>query len=307
MKIGKYLSRGQERFFLIQGGSLAYDCGSLDHGAVPERLRMALQGTLLSGSAADIFAVLPLIEEFLDRHPYYWDATAAKAIDISTNSVLLPPVRPGAFLCVGLNYLDHAHESQMELPKKPLLFAKAPNAINGHNQPIRIPDGSQQVDFEAELAVVIGRTCHHVGAADAAQYVAGYTCTNDVSARDFQFADGQWFRGKSCDGFGPLGPWLVTPSELPDHRTLAIRTRVNGRTMQDSNTNNLIFGVPELIEFISSSITLHAGDVIATGTPPGVGFARKPPVYLKDGDCIEVEIEKIGTLRNHLRLMGDSR
>jgi 2-keto-4-pentenoate hydratase/2-oxohepta-3-ene-1,7-dioic acid hydratase in catechol pathway len=163
-------------------------------------------------------------------------------------------------------------------------------------EPVVIPTTSEKVDFEAELAVVVGRHAKHVSADRAYDYVLGYTVFNDVSARDFQFGDGQWQRGKSCDTFAPMGPTIVTTDEIPDPHNLRITLKLNGNTMQDSNTNQLIFGVPQLIEFITKSISLEPGDVIATGTPAGVGFARKPPVYLKPGDVMDVYIEKIGEL-----------
>lgn len=208
--------------------------------------------------------------------------------------------RPGKILCVGLNYHDHAIESNMPVPTSPVLFSKHPTSVVGNGDTVIIPPGATQVDYEAELAVVIGRTASRVAEADAMDYVLGYTCMNDVSARDFQFADGQWHRGKSCDTFAPLGPWIVTKDEIPDPHALRIRLRLNGETMQDSSTSQLIFKIPALIAFISTFITLEPGDVIATGTPPGVGFARKPPVYLKPGDRMEVEIDGIGVLENTL-------
>jgi 2-keto-4-pentenoate hydratase/2-oxohepta-3-ene-1,7-dioic acid hydratase in catechol pathway len=168
----------------------------------------------------------------------------------------------------------------------------------GSEEPILLPPGSSQVDFEAELAVIIGRRAKDVKAEDAMNYVFGYTNFNDVSARDFQFADGQWQRGKSCDTFAPMGPFVATADEIADPHTLHIQFRLNGETMQDSTTAELIFRIPELIGFLSASITLEPGDVIATGTPPGVGFARKPPVFMKDGDVAEVEIEGLGILIN---------
>jgi 2-keto-4-pentenoate hydratase/2-oxohepta-3-ene-1,7-dioic acid hydratase in catechol pathway len=163
-----------------------------------------------------------------------------------------------------------------------------------------LPPTSEQVDYEAELAVVIGRRAKNVSAERALEYVLGYTAFNDVSARDFQFADGQWQRGKSCDTFAPMGPKIVTTDVVPDPHKLSIKLTLNGQTMQDSNTNQLIFGVPELIEFLSQTITLEPGDVIATGTPPGVGFARKPPVFLRPGDVMEVDIESVGKLNSRV-------
>jgi 2-keto-4-pentenoate hydratase/2-oxohepta-3-ene-1,7-dioic acid hydratase in catechol pathway len=173
--------------------------------------------------------------------------------------------------------------------------------VIGSGEPIHIPSGSEQVDYEAELAVVVGRAAKNVTAAEAMNYVFGYTNFNDVSARDFQFADGQWQRGKSCDTFAPMGPFVATKDEITDPHNLNIRFRLNGDTLQDSNTDQLIFKIPELIEFLSRSITLEPGDVIATGTPPGVGFARKPPIFMKPGDIAEVEIEGLGILSNPIQ------
>jgi 2-keto-4-pentenoate hydratase/2-oxohepta-3-ene-1,7-dioic acid hydratase in catechol pathway len=212
-----------------------------------------------------------------------------------------PVPRPGKLICIGLNYRDHAAESNMAIPERPVVFSKFSTAVIAPGEPVITPETSQQVDYEAELAVVIGRRAKNVSVSSALDYVLGYTAFNDVSARDFQFADGQWQRGKSCDTFAPMGPTIVTADEIPDPHNLSIKLRLNGKTMQDSNTDQLIFGVPELIAFLSETITLEPGDVIATGTPPGVGFARKPPVFLKHGDEMEVEIEKIGTLNNPVR------
>jgi len=219
---------------------------------------------------------------------------------VSRSSVHLssPIPRPGKIICIGLNYRDHAEESGMAIPTSPIIFSKFGTCVIGSGEPIRIPVGSNQVDYEAELAVVIGRTTKNVAAGEAMDYVFGYTNFNDVSARDFQFADGQWQRGKSCDTFAPMGPAVVTADEVADPHDLNIRFRLNGETLQDSNTCQLIFKTSELIEFLSRVITLDPGDVIATGTPPGVGFARKPPIFMKPGDVAEVEIDQLGTLTN---------
>jgi 2-keto-4-pentenoate hydratase/2-oxohepta-3-ene-1,7-dioic acid hydratase in catechol pathway len=201
-------------------------------------------------------------------------------------------------ICIGLNYRDHAAESNMAIPKQPIVFSKFSTAVIAPGEPVVLPATSTQVDYEAELAVVIGRRAKDVTREHALDYVLGYTCFNDVSARDFQFADGQWQRGKSCDTFAPMGPTIVTADEVPDPHKLSIKLVLNGQAMQDSNTDQFIFGIPELIEFLSQTITLEPGDVIATGTPPGVGFARKPPVFLKPGDNMEVVIESVGTLNS---------
>src|SRR6187549_316799 len=209
-----------------------------------------------------------------------------------------PVPRPSKIICIGLNYLDHVTESGAEIPKAPLIFSKFNTCVAASEDSILLPVGSEQVDFEAELAVVIGRRAKNIDPKNAMDYVFGYTNFNDVSARDMQFADGQWQRGKSCDTFAPFGEFVATKDEIPDPHNLQIRFRLNGETMQDSTTAELIFRIPEIVEYLSRSITLEPGDVIATGTPPGVGFARKPPVFLKDGDVCEVEIEGLGILIN---------
>ena len=223
---------------------------------------------------------------------------AGAVMDLSAVRLLAPVPRPGKVVCIGLNYRDHARESGMAIPERPVVFSKFTTSVIGPERPVVVPAISAQVDYEAELAVVIGRWARRVPKESALEYVLGYTNFNDVSARDLQFADQQWQRGKSCDTFGPMGPYLVTADEVKDPHRLGIRLRLNGQTMQDSNTDQLIFGVGELVAFLSESITLEPGDVIATGTPPGVGFARKPPVFLKPGDVMEVEVEGLGVLRN---------
>ena len=211
---------------------------------------------------------------------------------------------PSKIIALGLNYLDHAKESKGAIPKAPLLFAKFPNSLAGHKEPITwSEDITQKVDFEAELAVIIGKKIHRIPREQVMEAVFGYACANDVSARDLQFSDGQWVRGKSLDTFCPIGPWIVTRDEIPDPHRLSIRTVLNGTTMQDSNTNMMIFKVPEVIHFISRQITLLPGDVILTGTPHGVGTFRDPSIYMKDGDVVVVEIEKVGRLVNPCRVV----
>ncbi len=204
---------------------------------------------------------------------------------------------PQKIVCVGLNYRAHAGEQGGALPEQPLLFAKWPNTLIGPGDPIRIPKISSQVDYEAELGVVIGRRAHAVAAGDALAHVRGYLVANDVSARDLQFADGQWTRGKSLDTFLPLSD-LIPAEEVPDPQALPIRAILNGETMQDSNTRDMVFSVAELIAFISQAITLEPGDLLLTGTPEGVGAFRDPPVWLQPGDEITIEIDGIGTLTN---------
>jgi len=204
---------------------------------------------------------------------------------------------PQKIVCVGLNYRDHAEEQGVELPERPLLFAKWPNTMIASGEPIRIPPISQNVDYEAELGVVIGRRASRVATDDALDFVRGYVVANDVSGRDLQFSDGQWVRGKSLDTFLPLGE-LVPASEVPDPQALPIRAILNGETMQDSNTSNQIFGVAEVVAFVSQGITLEPGDLIITGTPAGVGAFRKPPVWLQPGDEITIEIDGLGSITN---------
>ena len=210
----------------------------------------------------------------------------------------LPAVYPSKIMAIGRNYAEHASEGGADLPKAPLLFNKLPNALSAHNAPIVLPRISEQVDYEAELAVVIGQAAKRVSEADALDYIFGYSLINDVSARDLQFGDGQWTRGKSLDTFAPLGPFLTMRDEIEDVQSLKIEGIRNGQVMQSSNTSKMIFKVAHLVSYLSQGITLQPGDVIATGTPDGVGIFRKPPVLLKPGDVFEVKIEKLGTLRN---------
>jgi 2-keto-4-pentenoate hydratase/2-oxohepta-3-ene-1,7-dioic acid hydratase in catechol pathway len=210
----------------------------------------------------------------------------------------LPAVSPGKILAIGRNYADHALEGGGEPPKAPLIFAKLFNALSSHNAPIVLPTVSETIDWEAELAVVIGRRAKAVSEADALDYVFGYTLMNDVTARDLQRKDGQWTRGKGLDTFAPLGPFITTRDEIEDVQNLEIEGLYNGEVTQASNTSKMIFSIAYLISYISQGITLEPGDVIASGTPEGVGFFREPPVLLKPGDVCEVRVEKLGTLRN---------
>ena len=222
--------------------------------------------------------------------PFLFDAAEVR--------IHAPVVRPQKLIGVGLNYRDHVEELKGQIPKQPLLFAMYANAIIGPEQPIIVPAMSRQVDYEAELAVVIGKRARQVSVEAALDYVAGYTILNDVSARDLQFSDGQWLRAKSFDTFAPMGPFLVSRNSLRDGDGLDIELRLNGKTMQKSNTRNLIFKVPDLVSYISKVMTLEIGDVIATGTPGGVGFGRNPQVFMKPGDVVEIDIQGIGTLKN---------
>ncbi len=213
-----------------------------------------------------------------------------------------PVPRPQKVIAIGLNYEDHAAETGAEIPEKPIVFAKYPNTVIGPGEPIRIPPITRQADYEAELAVVIGREAKNVSESEALEYVFGYMNSNDVSSRDLQFSEGgQWTRSKSLDTFAPIGPYIVTRDEIPDPQNLSIRAILNGKVMQDSNTSRMIFSVAELVSFLSTGMTLMPGDIIMTGTPPGVGMARDPQVWLKDGDEITIEIEGLGSLTNPVK------
>ena len=219
---------------------------------------------------------------------------------------LRAPLAPRALICIGLNYMDHCRETGAPVPTRPVIFAKFANALAGPGDTIAWhADASAEVDYEAELGVIIGQPCHRVSEADALSYVGGYTCVNDVSARDVQMNDGgkQWTLGKTLDGFCPIGPALVTADEIPDPQALAIRCVLNGQVVQNSNTKEMIFGVARLIAHLSHYMTLQPGDLISTGTPFGVGMSRTPKLFMKDGDEVVVEIEKIGALKNTTKVV----
>ena len=232
----------------------------------------------------------------------------AKARSYALSEVkVLPPIRqPSKIIAVGLNYIDHCKEANLPVPAEPVLFSKFPNSICGPYDDLSWPVSvTKEVDYEVEMGVVIGKRARDVAEKDALDYVMGYTVVNDVSARDLQFAGAkQWDRGKSLDTFCPYGPYIVTRDEIPDPHALQVRTILNGREMQNSNTKNLIFNVNKIIAYASQGTTLLPGDLIPTGTPFGVGFSRKPPVFLKDGDECVCEVEKIGAIRNKVRLRG---
>ena len=225
------------------------------------------------------------------------EAAEDEAIPASEAKFLAPVPRPGKIVCVGLNYHDHAEEQDEEIPERPLLFGKSDTSVTNPEDPIVHPADVDQVDYEVELGIVMGRTAKNVSAEDASEYVAGYTAVNDVSARDAQFEDEQFFRGKSYDTFAPMGPTLVPEGELNPNE-LDVACRVNGETKQESNTEEFIFDVGEVVEYISGITTLRPGDVISTGTPGGVGIFRNPPELLEPGDSVEIEVEGIGTLTN---------
>lgn len=244
--------------------------------------------------------VVPMGDDIVD---YLATGVARERGAIATSDlrIVAPIPRPGKIIGVGLNYRDHAAESGQPVPEEPILFAKFANSVIGPGEHISIPPATESADYEAELGVVIGRTARGVEREAALGFVAGYTCANDVSARDLQLRVSQWTRGKAVDTFLPLGPWLVTADEIADPNRLSIRCTLNGEVMQDSNTEQMIFGVAELVSFISQTLTLEAGDVIVSGTPAGVGFLRDPPRLLREGDEVSVEIESVGALTNPVR------
>lgn len=260
-----------------------------------------------SGAPDTLPALVAAGPSALDQLGSSWGALGSAAARAKSSAVeevelLAPLPRPGKIVAIGLNYHDHAREGGREAPERPLIFAKFATSVIGPGATIEWdPELTSQVDFEAELAVVVGREARRVSESNALDYVFGYTCLNDVSARDLQYADKQFVRSKSLDTFCPMGPWVVTADEVPDPQTLGISCTVSGARLQDSTTADMVFPVAELIAFCSRAFTLEPGDVIATGTPAGVGFFREPKRLLRDGDEVVVEIERIGQLSNRCR------
>jgi len=263
-------------------------------------------GVLLDNRILDVRAMAFDIEDFNGHFFTHWGIQRVRALlgepslkTVPADNVRLgPPVaRPGKIICLGKNYADHAAEFDAEIPSSPILFSKAPTSLTGPYDPIVLPRGSRIVDGEVELAFVIGKTACRVSESDALQFIAGYTVLNDVTDRDAQKEGKQWFRAKSMDTFCPLGPCLVTADEIPDPQNLRLCSKVNGRTLQDNNTANMIFKIAHLVSFISAAMTLEPGDLIATGTPGGIGSAHKPPVVFQPGDIVETAIEGVGAQR----------
>ncbi len=263
-------------------------------------------GKIVSLTGAGFSSVISIIEggsEALTTVAQYVAAAPSTAkVDLASVLLLAPVPKPNKVFCIGLNYRDHAIESNMEIPKVPTVFSKFTNSVIGSGETIILPRDCTQPDYEAEFALVIGKGGRRIAAADWQQHIFGYMNLNDVSARDLQLATTQWLMGKSPDTFAPMGPYLVTADEVADPHNLDIKMIVSGEVLQSSNTKHLIFRIPELIEYISRVITLEPGDVISTGTPAGVGFARKPPRLLKDGDECVVEVEGLGRLVNPVAL-----
>ena len=247
----------------------------------------------------EIFPQIPDISETFFIEGWLEKVAGVKHPGLKVQTRIASPIhRPSKIICLGKNYAEHAKEGGFENPEKPLIFCKTPNALSGPYDPIILPRSSGQVDWEVELAVIIGKEGKRINKTEAFNYVAGFTVMNDVSGREAQFSDSQWFRGKSFDSFAPAGPFIVTPDEIEDVNNLRLTAVVDGEIMQDGNTRDMIFDIPTIIENISEDITLIPGDIISTGTPAGVGIFRDPPVVLKPGNVVECHIEKIGTIIN---------
>jgi len=262
-------------------------------------------GLLNQGRIVDLTRLFPGIPDI--DHVFFEDGWFEKvavidaegeAMDVRLGS---PVVRPSKIICVGKNYAEHAREGGFDPPESPVMFSKAPNSLNGPHDPIFMPRSSRQVDWEVELAVIVGKRAKRVAAEKAFDYIAGFSVMNDVSGRDAQFGDGQWFRGKSFDTFAPLGPALVTLDEMGGVDNLNLTTTVNTVVMQEGNTRDLIFSIPFLMAYISQDITLLPGDIISTGTPSGVGIFRDPPIVLKPGDIVECRVDGIGAIANTVK------
>jgi 2-keto-4-pentenoate hydratase/2-oxohepta-3-ene-1,7-dioic acid hydratase in catechol pathway len=256
------------------------------------------------GQRGDLALIVEAGEPILHRVREALESAEASRYPLSDVKLAAPILAPSKIVAVGLNYIDHCREANLPVPEEPVLFSKFPNSVAGPFDDLSwSPSVTKEVDYEVELGIVIGKRGRDIAESRAMDYVFGYTVVNDVSARDLQFANAkQWDRGKSLDTFCPWGPYVVTRDEIPDPHVLQVRTILNGREMQSSNTKNLIFGVPKIVAYTSQGTTLLPGDLIPTGTPFGVGFSRKPPVFLKDGDVCVCEIEKIGAIRNKVRL-----
>ena len=273
MKLVRYGAKGQEKPGILAADGTVRDLSSV----VPD-----ITGDVLANQMDKLRAV---------------DPDSLPVVNVERYGACVGDI--GKFMCIGLNYSDHAAETGAKIPENPILFMKATSAVIGPNDMVMLPRGSTHTDWEVELGLVIGKTCKYVTAEEALDYVAGYFVANDVSERHFQLKlSGSWTKGKSCDTFGPIGPWLVTADEVADPQNLKLGLNVNGQVMQDGHTSKMIFTVAEIISHLSQLMTLHPGDVISTGTPPGVGMGIKPdPVYLKEGDEMEVWIEGLGTQR----------
>jgi 2-keto-4-pentenoate hydratase/2-oxohepta-3-ene-1,7-dioic acid hydratase in catechol pathway len=298
MKLVRFSTNGQTpRLGVLQGDRIAdlqaSVAASLTRRGVTRAAELA--AALVPNSTRAFLEGGPLVEETV--------AGIKEWVAIPANSARLhaPITDPGKFICIGLNYRDHAEEANQPIPKEPPIFAKWSNAILDPNEPILRPRGSNQLDWEVELGVVIGKTARFVSKEKALDYVWGYTIINDVSARDFQFIGSQWMAGKIPETFAPVGPYIADRTDVPDPHVLELKLWVNGKQMQGGNTKTFIFDVRYIVSYLSGLMTLSPGDLIATGTPPGVGFARKPPVFLQPGDTCRLEITGLGQIENPVK------
>jgi acylpyruvate hydrolase len=284
MKLVTYLQSGQSRL------------GAIKPGSADQIIDLNRADTSLPADIIEFFeggeAALAKARQVVDGAP------SQSNLGLAAVSVRAPVPRPGKIICIGLNYRDHAAESNQPIPTYPVVFAKFGTVVIGHGEPIVLPKISREVDYEAELGVVIGKRGRSISEADALSYVAGYVPFHDVSARDYQMRTSQWVIGKTFDTFGPMGPALTTADEIPDPHSLDIQLSIDGEVLQSSNTSNLIFSIPQLIYHLSAVMTLEPGDLIATGTPGGVGAARNPKRFLKPGERVRIEIERLGILEN---------
>lgn len=296
MRLFRYNNSGSPALG-VQVGDYIYNCVSLFQEAgqkVPEVVERADVRAICAAPES----VVVFVGQFLDQVKSIGQPDRKIAVPVSEALLLAPLPDPEKIVCIGLNYQDHCEEQNKPKPERPMLFAKFANTIAGPLDEVEIPDNTRELDYEGELALVIGQPARRVPVNEAMRHVFGYMALLDVSARDLQRTDGQWVRAKSQDGFAPCGPCIVTADEVPDPQKLMIETKVNGQVMQSSSTGNMIFTVAELISFVSHSLTLKPGDILSTGTPAGVGVHRNPQVLLKNGDMVEVTVGSIGTLRN---------
>lgn len=304
MKLVTFRKRGEPRLGVVCGDWV------VDAQEALKFFRRKKVGALLSSDTADLraflatgrrgLAALKKIEVLARALSQDKRAMTVIASPIAKTKFLAPILNPQKIICIGQNYRDHCLEQNAPIPERPIIFTKFQTCLNGHNAPILKPAATQQLDFEAELAFVIGKRGKLIREEDAMAHVAGYMIFHDVTARDIQYGDKQWVRGKSCDTFAPCGPWLVTKDEIPDPHNLRVQLWLNGETMQHSNTSQFIFSIPHIINFLSRTITLEVGDIISTGTPPGVGVFRKPPIFMKAGDRVAIEIQGLGRLENSI-------
>lgn len=309
MRLATYEFRGERRAGVVEGDWVVDVARAHAHrqgsGPAEQRLAAALVPAdargIIEGGAPTREAIDRALAEF-GGDTDSWLATG-RAVPLADVRLWAPVPDPQKIVCLGRNYRAHAEEAGGEVPPAPELFVKFTNTLIGHDWPIELPPISGEVDYEAELAVVIGDRCKDVPAAEALGHVYGYSIMHDVSARDYQLRTSQWLAGKSMDTFGPFGPWIVTADQIPDPQALQMRLTIGGEVLQDANTSSMVFSVAEAVAFISSVMTLEPGDVISTGTPEGVGMVRTPQRYLRNGDVVDITIDRIGTLSNPVKAL----